>query len=103
MDSNNKDPGDISIENRKIFATLLNENFTYKNAPTLLACSVEFHGIKPRTPEMSKQLAAIKSDDATKELIPIKIAGALADILNVPSLCIILAYMLRMNELDESL
>jgi Sec63 Brl domain len=103
LDSQNKDPGDISIENRKIFATLLNENFTYKNCPTLLACSEEFRQLKPRSPEAAKQLQAIKTDDSTKELIPAKLVGPLSEVLNMPSLCIILAYMLRMNELDDSL
>ncbi len=56
MDSQNKDIGDISIENRKIFAFLINENMTYKNIPTVLACSVEFQNVKPRTPEAQKQL-----------------------------------------------
>lgn len=48
-------------------------------------------------------MQAIKTDDATKELIPVKVAGPLAEFLNMPSLCIILAYMLRMNELNEHL
>ena len=51
---------------------------------------------------MTKQLNKIRTDDATKELIP-KVTGKLAEILNQPTLCIILAYMLRMVELDESL
>jgi hypothetical protein len=42
LDAQNKDNGDISLENRKVFAYLLNENMTYKNCPTLLACSEEF-------------------------------------------------------------
>lgn len=42
LDSNNKDVGDISVENRQIFAFFINENMTYKNCPTLLACSVEY-------------------------------------------------------------
>jgi hypothetical protein len=50
---------------------------------------------------MAQQLQAIKKDDATKELIPR--AGKVAEIMNGPTLCIILAYMLRMNELNESL
>lgn len=77
LDAQNKDNGDISVENRKIFATLLNENFTYKNAPTLLACSVEFNQVKPRSPEAEKLLKAIRTDDSTKELIPAKLVGPL--------------------------
>lgn len=82
---------------------MINENMTYKNCPTVLACSVEFQGVKPRSPEASKQLQAIKSDDSCQELIPMKASGKLAELLNMPSLCIILAYMLRMNELNEHL
>lgn len=76
---------------------------TYKNCPTILACSIEFNQIKPRSEQAAKQLQAIKTDDATKELIPAKATGKLAEILNQPTLCIILGYMLRMSELDESL
>jgi hypothetical protein len=73
LDSNNKDIGDISIENRQIFAFFINENMTYKNCPALLACSVEYQPIKPRSEQMSQQLQKIKTDDATKELIPAKV------------------------------
>lgn len=81
---------------------LINENLIYKNCPTLLASSIEYQGIKSRSNEMTKQLNKIRTDDATKELIP-KVTGKLAEILNQPTLCIILAYMLRMVELDDSL
>jgi hypothetical protein len=37
-----------------------------------------------------------------KELIP-KVSGKMAEILNMQALCVILAYMLRMDELNESL
>ena len=103
LDSQNKDVGDISIENRNIFAFMINENMTYKNCPTLLACALEFNGVKARTKEAEEQFRKIRTDDATKELIPIKVQGKLAEILNMPTLYIILAYMLRMNELNESL
>lgn len=77
---------------------------TYKNCPTVLACSVEFQQIKPRNEIMVAQINKIKQDDATKELIPTKIANnKLAEFLSMPSLCIILAYLLRMDELDSSL
>jgi len=101
LDSQNKEIGDVSIENRQIYAFLINENMTYKNCPTVLACSVEFQQVKSRSNEMAQQLQAIKTDDATKELIPK--AGKVAEIMNGPTLCIILAYMLRMNELNDSL
>ena len=53
---------------------------------------------------MTAQLNKIKQDDATKELIPAKLTGTkLADFLNMPSLCIVLAYMLRMDELDATM
>lgn len=91
------------MENRKIFAFLINENMTYKNCPTVLACAEEYRQVKPRTEEAAKLLQAIKQDDATKELIPAKVAPPLDKLLNMPSLCIVLAYMLRMNELNEQL
>jgi hypothetical protein len=42
---------------------------------------------------------SIKSDDAVKELLP-KVAPNRMLPVNIKALCIILAYMLRMNELD---
>ena len=54
LDSQNKDIGDISIENRKIFAGMINENMTYKNCPTLLACAFEYNGVKSRSKEMEE-------------------------------------------------
>lgn len=75
---------------------------TYKNCPTVLACAEEFRTIKPKNEQAAKQLQAIKTDEATKELIPVKATGKLAEILNMPSLCLILGYMLRMNEIDDS-
>lgn len=86
-----------------MFAFLINENMTYKNCPTVLACAEEFRALKPRSEEAGKLLTAIKQDDATKELIPAKVGPPLDKLLNMPSLCIILAYMLRMNELNEHL
>jgi hypothetical protein len=73
LDSNNKDIGDISVENRQIFAFFINENMTYKNCPALLSCSIEYQQVKPRSEQMSQQLQKIKTDDATKELIPAKV------------------------------
>lgn len=77
LDSQNKDVGDISIENRNIFAFMINENMTYKNCPTLLACALEFNGVKARSKEAEEQFRKIRTDDATKELIPIKVQGKL--------------------------
>ena len=70
----------------------------------ILACSVEYRQVKPRSEQMANQLKKIMQDDATKELIPAKLAGTkIGEVLNMPSLNIILAYMLRMDELDDSL
>jgi hypothetical protein len=46
---------------------------TYKNCPALLSCSIEYQQVKPRSEQMSQQLQKIKTDDATKELIPAKV------------------------------
>ncbi len=74
----------------------------YKNCPTLLACSIEFQQLKLKSEAQRATLAEIKKDDNVKELIP-KVSGKMAEMLNMQGLCIILAYMLRMNELNESL
>jgi hypothetical protein len=42
LDAANKDIGDVDVENRRIYAFLLNENLIYKHCPTVLACSIEF-------------------------------------------------------------
>jgi len=42
LDAANKDIGDVDVENRRIYAFLLNENLIYKHCPTLLACSIEY-------------------------------------------------------------
>ena len=43
----------------------------------------------------------IKQDDAVKELLP-KVSPSKQLPVNIKALCIILAYMLRMNELEET-
>jgi hypothetical protein len=73
----------------------------YKNCPVILACSFEFQGMKVKSPKEQQVLTAIKTDDALKELIP-KLNGKMGDQMSMHALCLILAYMLRMNELDES-
>jgi len=103
LNSQNTEVGDISVDNMRIFAGMLSENLIYKNCPTILACSEEFRNIKPRSKDAEEQLKKIRADDATKELIPLKPQGRLAEILNQPTLLIVLAFMLRMNELNESL
>lgn len=45
LDSSNKDIGDVDVENRRVFAALLNENMIYKNCPFILSCSVEFRNM----------------------------------------------------------
>jgi hypothetical protein len=40
------DLGGVNVENRRIFAYLLNENLLYKNCPTLLANALEFRDMK---------------------------------------------------------
>ena len=85
-----------------MYAFLLNENLLYKNCPTLLACSLEFQQMKVKNDNQKQMLTAIKTDEAVKELLP-KMAGKMAEPVNMQALCITLAYMLRMNELNEHL
>ena len=63
MDSSNKDLGGVDVENRKIYAFLINENLIYKNCPALLANSIEFRGMKVRNQEESNLLAKIKENE----------------------------------------
>ena len=52
---------------------MINENMTIKNCPTLLACAEEYRQVKARSKEAEEQFKAIRTDDATKELIPAKV------------------------------
>jgi hypothetical protein len=60
LDSSNKDVGGVDVENRKIYAYLINENLIYKNCPALLANSIEFRGMKVKNQEESSELTKIK-------------------------------------------
>jgi hypothetical protein len=51
LDATNKDIGDVSAENRRLFAFLINENMIYKNCPTVLGCSLEFRQLKVKNEE----------------------------------------------------
>jgi hypothetical protein len=101
LDSSDKDIGDVDVNNRRIFAYLLNENMIYKNCPTLLACGIEFQKMAIKNEKDQTVMNSIKQDDAVKELLP-KVSPSKQLPVNIKALCLILAYMLRMNELDET-
>jgi hypothetical protein len=98
LDSTNKDIGDVDVENRKVFATLLNENMIYKNCPFILSCSVEFRNMPLKNQQESDIVTAIRTDETVKELIPKLPPGKTPT--NLKSLCVIIAYMLRMSEIE---
>ena len=60
----------MDVENRRIFAFLLNENMIYKNCPTVLACSLEYQKMGIKSEKEKEIINAIKSDENVKELIP---------------------------------
>jgi hypothetical protein len=70
LDTNKYDNGDISIENRKVFAELINENLTYKNCPVVLANSIELQGMNAKTAKESIAIKKIKENDEVKALLP---------------------------------
>lgn len=70
LDSTNKDLGGVDVENRKIYAYLINENLIYKNCPALLANSIEFRGMKVKHQEESNILSKIRENEEVQELIP---------------------------------
>lgn len=57
--------------------------------------------MKVKSEKEQQALTEIKKDDFVKELIP-KLSGKMGEQMSMQALCIILAYMLRMNELNES-
>jgi hypothetical protein len=70
LDTNKYDNGNISIENRKVFAELINENMTYKNCPVVLANSIELQGMVAKTAKESVALKKIKENEEVKALLP---------------------------------
>lgn len=64
------DLGGVSVENRRIFAYLINENLLYKNCPTLLANALEFRDMKIKNPAQQEVLKNIQKDESVKELLP---------------------------------
>ena len=60
----------MDIENRKIFAYMLNENLIYKHIPTMLAHSVEFRASRVKSLDEQNSLNKIKSDDIVRQHIP---------------------------------
>jgi len=70
LDTNQFDNGGISVENRKVYAYLINENLIYKNCPVILANSVELQGMTAKTPQEAATLHKIKLNDEVKEVLP---------------------------------
>lgn len=60
LDSSNKDIGDVDVENRRMFAALINENMIYKNVPTILACSLEYQRMTVKNKDEESRLNSIK-------------------------------------------
>lgn len=73
----------------------------YKNCPTILACAIEYQKMGIKSEKEKAIINAIKSDENVKELIP-KVTPNRVPV-NLKALCLTLAYMLRMNEIDETL
>lgn len=89
----------MDVENRRVFAAMLNENMIYKNCPFILSCSVEFRNMPARNQDEANIVTAIRTDETVKELIPKLPPGQVPT--NLKSLCVIIAYMLRMSELEH--
>ena len=100
LDATNKDVGGVDVENRKIFAYLINENLIYKHCPALLANSIEFRGMKVKNEEESKLLAKIKEDEEVQELVP-KGTNKRGEKVDVKPVVLILGYLMRFSEIDE--
>lgn len=89
------------VENRRIFYMLINENLILKNCPALLANSLEFLGMKVLNADQAAALSKIKNNDEIKEkeLIP-KVTNKRGMQMDMKALCIILAYLMRLEEVD---
>lgn len=101
LDSANKDIGDVDVENRRIYAFLLNENIIYKHCPTVLACSLEYQKMALKGEEEKALITQIKNDENIKELVP-KVMPQKVPV-NLKALLITLAYMLRMDEGEKEI
>ena len=70
LDQSNKDIGGVDVENRRIYAYLLNENLIYKQLPVIFAHSFEFRNFKVKSPEEATVLQKMKADETVREIIP---------------------------------
>ncbi len=101
LDQSQFDIGGVLVENRKIFYMLINENLILKNCPALLANSLEFMGMTVKNAEQAASLSKIKNNEEIKEkeLIP-KVTNKRGRQMDMKALCLILAYLMRLEELD---
>jgi len=73
----------------------------YKNCPFILSCAVELRNMPIKNQQEQAAVTAIRTDDTVKELIPKLPPGKTPG--NLKSLCVIIAYMLRMSEIEQGL
>lgn len=104
LDSSNKEEGGISLDNKKVYGTLINENMLMKNMPQMLAKSLELANIPSKSTKETQLLKKIRDVPELNDLIPrvavtrrTKAAGGE----NQKSIVMILAHLLQASELED--
>lgn len=104
LDSSNKEEGGISLDNKKVYGTLINENMLMKNMPQMLAKSIELANIPSKSAKETQMLKKIRDIPEVNELIPratvtrrSKAAGGE----NQKSIVMILAHLMGASELND--
>ena len=69
-DTTIKDDGGVLLENKKAYASKLNENLLPKNMPQILALATEFQRMGAKNKEEMEILKKLKDNDEIKEMLP---------------------------------
>lgn len=70
LDSSNKSEGGISLDNKKIYGMLINENMLMKNMPQMLSRSIELATITSKSAKETQMLKKIRDIPELNELVP---------------------------------
>lgn len=89
------------VENRRLYAYLLNENLILKNCPAILANSLEYNELKIKTQAEQQVMAKMRNNEEVKDLVP-KDTQRRSKQANPKALVLIIAYLMRLEELENT-
>lgn len=91
------------MDNRKVYAYLINENLIYKGCPVILANSIELQGMTVKNADEAAALHKIKQNDEVKEYLPKINPQKKGRQYDMKALCLIFGYLMRIDEMTETL